>query len=176
MTKNLNLRPKTALAGLIIVAIAPLSGCTQYLNHQGVELEIAHTFKTQTGLSLDSLTCPEKEPVKPGRVFACEGTLAGGQVVPLTVTQLDQSGKISWDAKASLNNLKGIVDNERLALQITEGIKTQTQIDVVTDCGELFRVARKGEVFTCITIDHQENQMDVMVKAQDDEGNVSWEL
>jgi len=153
-----------------------VSGCVNYLNHADVEVEISNTFEARTGLALQSVTCPPKVPVKKGGVFQCEGILEEGQSFNLTVTQTDNQETISWDAKGSLQTLKGIVDNERLAAQITAGIKAQSQIEVITDCGDLFRVARAGDMFTCMTIDQQQNQSEVMVKANDDQGNVSWEL
>lgn len=172
---NLTLRHQAQLIGIVGSAIA-LLGCTHHLNSDAVASEISETFTIRTGLRLNSVTCPDNEPVKQDAIFKCEGMLEQGQLFALTVTQVDTQENISWDAKAALQTLKGIIDNERLAAQISAGIKSQTNIDVITDCGALFRIARTGEMFTCSTIDQQNTQTEVMVKVQDDEGNVSWEL
>lgn len=160
------------LWGLVIV----LGGCTNYIDGEKVESAISTGLQKQTGLEIKGVTCPEKEPIEADATFQCDVTVSDDQTFKADVTQQDKKGNVIWDAQAGLNTLKGLIDNDLLAKQISAGILEQTEIEVTTDCGGRFRVATKGKTFTCTTTDIQNNTSEVRVEAQDDEGNVAWEL
>lgn len=160
------------LWGLVIV----LGGCSNYIDGEKVESAISTGLQKQTGLEIKTVTCPEKEPIETDATFQCDVTVSDGQTFKADVTQQDDEGNIVWNAQAGLNTLKGFIDNDLLAKQISDGILAQTEIEVETDCGGLFRIATKGETFTCMATDAQNNTSEVRVEAQDDEGNVAWEL
>ena len=159
----------------LIGTAALLGACSSSIDAAKVESAISEGLAEQTGLIVDNVTCPESEPIEADASFDCQVAL-GDQTFSAVVVQDDNEGNIRWNAQEGLQSLKGLIDNESLEAQITEGVLQQANIEVQTDCGPLFRVARAGESFTCTAVDLQNNEQEVTVNVKDDNGNVSWEL
>jgi len=67
------------------------------------------------------------------------------------------------------------LDAARIEDEIATGISTQTGLTAVVDCPSTM-VAAQGDTFTCDVLLSDGNQAVVLITAQDNVGNVKWEL
>ena len=154
-----------------------LGSCQQYIDMMKIEMQVLTTVKNQTGLEAKTISCPPKVKFQVNATFQCDVALSDNQVLTADIIQQNKIGEIRVNLEDGIKALKGVIDNDLLARQITEGVFAQTQIRVNTDCGGRLRLTRKEDTFTCITtnLDNQEkNEVRVVVK--DDEGRLSWEI
>lgn len=62
-----------------------------------VESSVATDLGTQVGGTW-TVTCPDKVDIGQGKTFTCDASSDSGQTTPITVTQTDTDGNISWAA------------------------------------------------------------------------------
>ncbi len=83
-----------AVAVLLPLAVA---GCSRSLDTGGLEQDLTVELEREfdaTGVTVD---CPDDVEVARGVTFRCEVTDPSGTTVAITVTQIDDSGRVSWD-------------------------------------------------------------------------------
>lgn len=62
-----------------------------------IETGVAAELGTQVGGTW-TVTCPETVDIGAGKTFTCDAASDDGQTTPITVTQTDTEGNISWTA------------------------------------------------------------------------------
>jgi hypothetical protein len=86
---------------LLTLAAAPVlaAACSTTLILDDVELEqvIATQFQEQTGVGLQSVSCPDDTPIEQGNVFQCTAVASDGQSLTIQVTQTDNTGNVNWE-------------------------------------------------------------------------------
>lgn len=152
-----------------------LAACTGTIDASKLETVISEGLLEQTALVTDTVTCPEDQEFAQGDVFFCNVTLEGGQSFDVEVTQEDDQGNVFWSADEGLQSLEGLISNQLLEEQIAQGIQEQLQLTTTVDCGGKYRVALKGETFSCTVTDEDGNSRPAQIVANDNQGNVSWE-
>ena len=159
--------------GLLVLG---LGACTTLIDDSKVETAISDGIKEQTSLVVESVICPEDMKAKAGDSFECDVIMPDGQSFKAQVEQENDDGDVRWDAQEGLQSLKGVINNEILEEQITQGIAEQLNIQVSVDCGPNLTILRKGDSQTCAATDSKNVEKTVRVVAADDEGNVDWKL
>ena len=85
-----------ALLGASCSFSASVGGGGQ-LDTEKVEPEIATGIEAQTDVELDSVECPDDVDMEQGNDFECTATATNGDTAPVSVTQDDDEGNISWE-------------------------------------------------------------------------------
>jgi hypothetical protein len=148
------------------------SGCTRYLDMDGVDQAIRSGIKEQLGLTVTELSCPESREMKTDDAFECAATTEGGARIQVSVTQKDDQGNVAWETAGS----QGLLDLEQLEAQIRTGLLDQTGVEAQVDCGGRFNDTPAGGSFVCTARDAQGETADVRVTVRDAEGNVDWTI
>jgi hypothetical protein len=167
--KNLVLLP---VLGLTLLA----GGCSfnfslgdKTLEANDAQTKIKDELIKQTGLTVNSVTCPSEIKAKVGETFECKADTNAGNI-PILAKTTDDKGGFKWNAQDFLN-LKLAEDS------IQTGIKQQLKTDVIANCGEpKYKVAKAGDKFNCEIEDQQKNKREVQVTVKDSEGTISWKL
>ena len=60
------------------------------------EMAIKRGLTRQTGIVIESVSCPDDVKVERGRRFQCRAVARNGDRATLLVTQRDDNGTISW--------------------------------------------------------------------------------
>lgn len=131
--------------------------------------EIKQELYEQTGLEIDSVTCPGDVPCEKGTRFKCTAAAEGGEVV-VAVNQPTDKCEIRWTIE------RGTVSSAKLEDQIEQAFRDQTTSDAFVDCGRRYRVAITGREFNC-EIENRKGEIETIVaRMEDDLGNVYWKL
>jgi hypothetical protein len=77
--------------GLLAAACGP-----SVLDDAKLQDAIATGFKTQTGVQVSSVDCPEDQKIATGATFNCTLTAADGTTYTIAVTQTDDKGNVHW--------------------------------------------------------------------------------
>lgn len=154
------------------IAVLGLAACTSSLNMEAIKTAISEGLKTQMGLTVASVTCPESREVKAADTFECTATPTVGGRLILKVTQKDDTGNIAWE----LGKIEGLIDLVSLEGVIKNGVKEQDGLDVTVACGGKFRATEPGNSFECTASDAEGNKWRVEVLMKDAEGNVSYKV
>jgi hypothetical protein len=159
-----------ALLGLLA---GIMTACNQIIDDQKVEDAISDGLKKQIGVDTKSITCPEDRPIKAQDKFTCDvevddSTFDGSKFV-VNVTQKDDEGNVEWNAE-------GLLSLDAIEKQVTEGIAQQLQVEVKTECGPAYKVAKKGDRFECQASDSSGVSKAVAIEVIDNEGNVNWSV
>jgi len=124
---------------------ACLSACassTPALNTGKVERAIAASVLSEHRLHA-TVACPSKVPAEAGHTFTCAALLSAG-TYPITVTEVDASGRVRYENPAPLATL----DIARVEGAIRQSILSQRHLRSVVACpGEVLQQA--GVAFTC---------------------------
>lgn len=87
---------------LALALATVLVGCdgtftvTRYLDVERLESTIADGLEEQTGLTIESVDCPDEIAMEAGNEFECTAVDSGGSTAAVTVTQDDADGNITW--------------------------------------------------------------------------------
>lgn len=91
--------------GLMVVAAAAaliLAGCGEpVINTDELETQIAAELQAQTGVTPESVTCPDDVPAQQGATFNCTVTADDGSTANITVTQQDDAGNVRWEVEGA---------------------------------------------------------------------------
>jgi hypothetical protein len=150
-----------------------LTACNQIIDAKKVEDAISTGLKEQIGVEVKSVTCPEDRPIKAQDQFTCDVEVDDanfdGLEFVVNVTQEDDEGNISWEAE-------GLLSLDAIEKQVTDGIAQQLEVEVTTECGPAYKVAKKGERFECKASDSSGVSKTILIEVTDNEGNVNWKL
>jgi len=82
-----------------VVLAASVAACSvaAVLDDSRLQQEIQTGFEAQTGLSAESVDCPDSQPLLAGATFECTLTTDDGEPLTVRVTQTDAQGNISWE-------------------------------------------------------------------------------
>jgi uncharacterized protein DUF4333 len=89
---------RTLPATLVLGALA-LGACTTtaVLDDSRLQTEIQTGFEEQTGIAVQSLDCPDSQPLQANATFECTLTTDTGDTVGIRVTQTDAQGNVRWE-------------------------------------------------------------------------------
>jgi hypothetical protein len=114
---------------------------------------------------VQSVSCPEVDPIKTGKVIDCEATIKEG-TFPVTVTFKDEKGNINL----KLNRLIALSKAEKL-------IQEKLNVEATADCGGTVWIIKKvGESFTCKATEKAGKTHDVKVTVADESGKVELSI
>jgi len=114
---------------------------------------------------IQSVSCPEVDPIKTGKVIDCEATIKEG-TFPVTVTFKDEKGNIN----IKLNRLIALSKVEKL-------IQEKINVEATADCGGTVWVIKKaGESFTCKATEKAGKTHNVKVTVTDEIGKVELSI
>lgn len=165
--------PKTFIARTTAaLAVLGLAACTSSLDMAAIKTAITDGLKTQLGLEVASVTCPDSRQIKAADTFECIATPKLGGRLTMKVTQKDDEGNIGWE----LGKIEGLIDLAILEGVIKDGVKEQDGLDVTVSCGGKFRATEPGKSFECTASDAEQNKWQVEVLMKDPEGNVSYKV
>jgi hypothetical protein len=151
---------------------AAVSACGRNLNVGAVAPAITQGVADQVGVRLSSVTCPsEPRPLAAGDTFECLAAVEGGGQLTIAVTQIDDTGNISWKVART----DGLLDLAKVESSIVAGLKTQAQVDATVSCGGKWKAAGKGDAFECQAKAADGTPIAIGVTVIDAQGNVSWE-
>lgn len=154
------------------LAVLGLTACTSSLDMAAIKTAISEGLKTQMGLEVASVTCPESREIKASDTFECTATPTLGGRLIMKVTQKDDQGNIAWE----LGKIEGLIDLAILEGVIKDGVKEQDGLDVTVSCGGKFRATEPGKSFECSAADADANKWQVEVQMKDAAGNVSYKV
>jgi hypothetical protein len=133
--------------GATLVAISCISACgssgTATLNTVRVERAVANSILKERGL-YTTVTCPSKVLRKAGRIFVCQARLSVG-VYPVSVTETNANGHVSYENRTPLVVLKNIASIERA---IRASIARQRHLRSTVSCPAAV-LQQAGLTFTC---------------------------
>lgn len=165
--------PRTFLARTTTaLAVLGLAACSSSLDMAAIKTAITDGLKTQLGLEVASVSCPDSREIKAADTFECIATPKMGGRLTMKVTQKDDEGNIGWE----LGKIEGLIDLGLLEGVIKDGVKEQDGLDVTVSCGGKFRATEPGKSFECTASDAEENKWQVEVLMKDPEGNVSYKV
>jgi hypothetical protein len=169
-------RPPPRSAGWIAVAAAALaSACVcacgssvKNLDSATVERAIAASILHQRHLEA-TVVCPSKVVQQAGHVFTCSAHLDVGEY-PLTVTELDGSGKVRFRDGNPLVALN--IAKVRSAIQAS--VLSQRHLNATVSCpAEVLQ--RAGLIFGCTAVlDGQDRRYPFVVREIDNAGHVRF--
>lgn len=154
---------------LTIVPLLVLSvvACATRIDHSKVEQSIKDELKTK-GVTMASVTCPDKITAKAGGTFDCTGTDDQGTNAKFTVTMKDDQGSIEWKLDGKIIDMKKLGDG--MESKIAAAGKP---IDV--KCPEKSMIAKKGCQFACDATDGHDT-VKIHFTCSDDEGNLDYKM
>lgn len=89
------IRSLVAVAGILILGSCSVSVGGGKLDTAKLQNEISTEIQQQTGVTVDSVSCPEGIDAKQGTTFDCTAT-AGGDSVTVNVDVTDDDGNVHW--------------------------------------------------------------------------------
>ena len=117
------------------------------------------------GIDVASVTCPSNQPARGGTGFTCIVTTKTHDEIPVDVSVLDDSGRVSWE-------LRGVVIHEKL---MGEGIAAKTNGAIEIHCPDKVLVVAVGGSFICDAgSGGQANHVSITIV--DKAGNETWKL
>jgi hypothetical protein len=161
---------RTTLLAAAIVATLVGAGCTRRLDMEALGEAVSESVGEQFGLEVVGVECPESREAKPGDVFECLVTTAGGATIAMEILQLED-GEVTWSSRETV----GLLDREKLAVDIRAGLLAQTGMEAEVDCGSGFGDTAPGDSFECHAR-ATDRTATVIVTVQDREGRVGWSV
>ena len=130
-----------ALLGLVL-----LSSCSRHLNMSRIETDIQDDIERQgRRLTLKDVICPNSVVKQAEAYFRCVGELPDGGQFTINVIQQDDQGSVIWDVPSS----KALINLASLEEAIQEDIREAVGRSLVVDCGDTYRVNKRGDSFEC---------------------------
>ncbi|CAN1211327.1 DUF4333 domain-containing protein [Tumidithrix helvetica PCC 7403] len=166
------MRKSVFLVGISIGIASIVTACSTTLDIDKLKASIKDGIKDQMGITVQSVTCPEKREAKANDSFECTAAAEKDSTITVTVKQSNDKGDVNWEVASA----KGVVDLTKTQKVIVDALKAQTGIDGTVDCGGKFKVVKAGETFECKGTDAKGNSGTIEVKAKDDAGNIEWHL
>lgn len=134
-----------------------------------VETGLQRLYSQQTGVSIESIKCPENAQLTTGSTFECQAK-AQGINFGIQVKMENDQGKLD----TMTNGLLILTKIEQL---LQKSIKERANIEVTADCGNpKIRPLKAGEVFTCEVKDQQGQAKKATVTVKDEKGNISVKI
>ncbi len=114
---------------------------------------------------VESINCPNVDPVKAGKVIDCEATIKEGKF-PVAVTFKDDAGQINVAPK-------GLIPLSKVEEAIKGNIKQTSNAEATVDCGGSVWVIQKvGESFTCKAASPDGKSLNVKITVKDETGKI----
>ena len=165
--------PKSAvLVGISLGLVYIITACSTNLDIDKVKASIKDGIKEQMGITVQSVTCPEKHEAKAGDSFDCTALAENDSTITVSVKQTDDKGNIHWDMTGS----KGFLDLDKIQTQMVDTLKAKTGTEATVDCGGKFKAVKVGGTFECKAKDVKGNSATIEVTVKDNNGNVHWEV
>jgi hypothetical protein len=149
-------------------AVVALVGCESTIDHAKIETNIREELKSK-GVTMATLTCPDKIVAKAGGTFQCSGTDDDGTATTFTVTMKDAQGSISWELDGAIIGMAKLGDDMEAKLSASSGKKVDVK------CPAKSMIAKTGCKFTCdLTSDGAPGKIDFT--CVDDKGGVTGKI
>lgn len=114
---------------------------------------------------IQSISCPEVDPIKTDKVIDCEATLKEGNF-PVKVTFKDEKGNIRAEPKRLIPLSKA-----------EKAIQEKINAEATADCGgTVFVIQKVGETFTCKATEKAGKTHNVKVTVTDESGKVEFSI
>ncbi|NJP11836.1 MAG: DUF4333 domain-containing protein [Leptolyngbyaceae cyanobacterium RU_5_1] len=133
-----------------------------------LENKLRANVSQKAGINVRAVNCPATTRIESGQLFNCQAT-AEGKTFTLSIRSPDDKRELQW-------NTTGLLVLPKLEQTIQQGIKEQFRLDVKTNCGGTIRIAKPGDTFECKVIDGRGQTKTVVVRVDDEKGNVTWKL
>ncbi|MGC1396325.1 MAG: DUF4333 domain-containing protein [Coleofasciculaceae cyanobacterium] len=134
-----------------------------------VETGLQRLYSQQTGVSIESIKCPENAQLTTGSTFECQAK-AQGVNFGIQVKMENDQGKLD-----SMTN--GLLILTKIEQLLQQSIKERANIEVTADCGSpKIRPLKAGDVFTCEVKDPKGQARKATVTVKDEQGNVSVKI
>jgi len=149
------------------------AGCTRELDMDKLVATVKAGLVSQTGLPVETVTCPATREQKAGDTFECTAITGKGAQVTVTVSQKDDEGNVAWKATGST----GVLDMRKTEATVRDGLRARSKIEVQVDCGPArYREHESGQAFECRATDRLGETLPVTVQMTDSPGQVNWRL
>lgn len=165
--KQTSSKSKLVFVALAAAAVLAACGGGAGVRQSDVEADIRAKLGDKTGASIESVTCPQEIPSKPGDGFSCTAFVKAGSVIEVPVT-ITTGGGFEWDYAGRSRDVAAI--SEKVA-----GLM-RTELDdpgIKLACPESVVVA-DGDSFECKATDTEGSEAEVIVTVDGDE--VTWEM
>jgi hypothetical protein len=90
------LRLAHAISFLLAGALLATGCADKQIDTKRAEVEIKRELSSDTGVTLESVRCPDEVEAKKGDVFRCVAVARDGSRVRIKVTQTDDEGGVRW--------------------------------------------------------------------------------
>ncbi len=152
-----------------------LSSCTRHLNMSQIEANIQDDIERQgRRLTLQQVICPNRVVKQAEAYFRCVGELPDGGQFTINVIQQDDQGNVTWDVPSS----KVLINLASLEEKIQEDIKDAVGKRLAIDCGDTYRVNKRGDTFECDVVGagtvSAGRVVSILVKVKGD-SNLEWQ-
>ncbi len=130
----------------MLLGLVLLSSCSRHLNMSRIETDIQDDIERQgRRLTLKGVICPSRVAKQAEAYFRCVGELPDGGQFTINVIQQDDQGSVVWDVPSS----KVLINLASLEETIQEDIRDVVDRSLVVDCGDTYRINKRGDSFEC---------------------------
>jgi len=112
-----------------------------------------------------TVKCPRRITPGKGKQFTCAARTGDGDEIPLTATQQDAQGNVTWHMDAR--------STAPIEQEIERGVLKQKQLKVEVDCPEVIAFD-EGASFICLAKRATGQRTHVVVTQVDDKGGITW--
>lgn len=134
-----------------------------------VESTLKKQFKEQTGISVQSVACPNRVAVEVNGKFDCSVKSTRGKTIEANVVQTNERGGFSW------NSEKGLISFDKVEGLIKSGFRDQDNLSVTPKCGTSqtrYTIAYTGDTFNCTAKDPNGRSIPIRISVKTDYGQV----
>lgn len=161
-------------AALLVAGLVLLAACSDEagtLDQAATQRAVAKAVGGEVDAKVTSAACERPIDRKEGATFTCDVTLTGAGELPVTVTQLDDEGKLDVEPEAA------VVERERIASELKASLKDQFQrsFQVACDDDAATAVRKPGSTSTCTARDATSRRT-VTVTVTDTAGTLAFEV
>lgn len=132
----MRIAPSVVALGLVLVGCDATTAISPDVAQKAIQYGLE-----DRGLVVTSVACPPDQHSKVGAKFSCMATLATGDMLPVDVDVLDDSGHVKWD-------VRGVIVHEKL---MGAGVEAKLGGGIRVTCPDRVTAVAVGGSFTCDT-------------------------
>ena len=167
--------PARLLAAPAVPGLFVLAGCGGGFDYSKLENDIGAKLDAtyaDTPAKVSAVDCQEIDDPMPDDTFTCLADVGADEKVrvKVTVTQIN-------DYKVDYETVDVVFDLDDTVKDLERDVSDYAGFPVAVDCGGGIAVVAVGDAFTCTATHEAEGESaDLVVTAEDAEGDVSWEV